>query len=759
MPQRFTTHVTTGVGAPSSLETQSHEFIPQLGTALFASAAKATAALAKREMARALRQVRTTPDKELKRDVADWFVVEALLSGLAAEATQVVPPSLKGLARTRLQADDAWGALAVLGAWQLRECGTTRVAPQNMPPSPSVRPRQLSRKRSRVTRKSIIALVGAHEAARRPQLGTFAEHQKNDPLAKFRNAVAQRLSTHQGAQPTAFPALVRTDVEGKVWPSHSSFFLSIPFETRLGLTLSMLLRLRADHTVWTHRIEFVIEPLLRSILREARRHELAHQLQGLSSQDLAAVAATVTSTCAYNTARNLSTALTVGATSFSLDPALQAVVNTATSAHVTLSAAAIISLVGSADARRFDAASKALAKEWISATVSDLRKQPSPPESLYFAEATAEGEPTPVDGDNMMNVLLASLPGAVANAVLGVANTAASIAAAAATEVSSCFGVPPTWAVALPIEGWTADQLPAVAAGAGLGDLVTIQEVENHWKPPSDLAPPAGAGRPMAGLTKSSLCLIADGIVAPTDQLAVREAQARLDASLCGLWFLGDRRYEARLSGHALVRRAVDGRITQVGIAGTDLFPSRRVRPAEAQGLIDIASTLATRWGDPKQQDLWRRVSEGMGFLRSAFSSTLFYERYLFLWMALEALLNNLATDDEEKYAKAVPIGTRVAYRAALLLVPDRAMTGRTYGEARWVTALELGALYHLRNKAVHEGRRNPPIDEIILERFQRRVISVFETIAHNAFRYGMRRVEELLAWCEHIHKETDSIQ
>ena len=122
MPQRFTTHVTTGVGAPSSLETQSHEFIPQLGTALFASAAKATAALAKRGMARALRQVRTTPDKELKRDVADWFVVEALLSGLAAEATQVVPPSLKGLARTRLQADDAWGALAVLGAWQLREC-------------------------------------------------------------------------------------------------------------------------------------------------------------------------------------------------------------------------------------------------------------------------------------------------------------------------------------------------------------------------------------------------------------------------------------------------------------------------------------------------------------------------------------------------------------------------------------------------------------------------------------------------------------
>ena len=52
MHQRFTTHVTTGVGPLCSLETQSHTFIPQLGGALFASAAKAATALAKREVAR-----------------------------------------------------------------------------------------------------------------------------------------------------------------------------------------------------------------------------------------------------------------------------------------------------------------------------------------------------------------------------------------------------------------------------------------------------------------------------------------------------------------------------------------------------------------------------------------------------------------------------------------------------------------------------------------------------------------------------------
>jgi hypothetical protein len=182
------------------------------------------------------------------------------------------------------------------------------------------------------------------------------------------------------------------------------------------------------------------------------------------------------------------------------------------------------------------------------------------------------------------------------------------------------------------------------------------------------------------------------------------------------------------------------------------------VEADELAGLADVAAALTSRWADPRQQDMWRRVAEGMGFLRSAFSAKLFYERYLFLWMGLEALLNNLATDDDDAYSKKSPIGTRVAYRAALLLPPDAVMVGKTYGEARWSAALELGALYHLRNKAVHEGRRNPPVDEVLLERFQRRVVSVFETIAQNAFRLGMRRIEELLAWCENTFPDSDTI-
>lgn len=726
--------------------------------ALFSSAAKEATGLAKREVARALRQVRTTADKELKRQAADWFVVEALLGSLATEAAQAAPMSLKPLARKGFQADDRWGAFAVLGAWQLRECVTTRVAPEDMPPSPKVAARKLSRNRSRVTRKSIMTLVSSYEAVRRPPLAAFAEHQRNDPLAKFRNAVALILSTHQGALPRRFPALVRADIQGNAWPSHSPFFLSIPFEARLGLTLSMLLRLRADHTVWTHRLEFVIEPLLRSILREARRHELASQLQGLPSQDLSAVAASVTSACSYDTAMDISTALAVGTTSIVLEPALQSAVTTAANKHVALTGADFVALVGAADGPAFDAASKELTKKWCIAIVSDLRKRPSPPQSLDFAAGVAELEPSPVDGDKMMNVALASLPQTVADAVLGVAENAAAIASAAATEVAKCFDVPPTWSVALPIENWAVHQLPSSTPAGSLGSLTTIDALEASWKSPRALAPAAVPGQPRARLTKSSLCLVADEVVAPTDQLAVREAHAHLDANLCGLWFLDDRRYSARLSTNAFVRRVTDGRITQIGIAETNLFRCRNARSTEVQALSNIASTLATRWRDPHQRDMWRRVSEGMGFLRSAFSATMFYERYLFLWMALEALLNNLAIDDEEKYTRAVPIGTRVAHRAALLLVPDPVMKGRTYGEARWVTALELGALYHLRNKAVHEGRRNPPIDETLLERFQRRVVMVFETIAHSAFRYGMRRIEELLAWCENKHPESDPI-
>jgi hypothetical protein len=757
MHQRFTTYVTTGIGVPPSVQTQNDAFIPQIGGALFASAANAATALAKREVARTLRQVRSTADKEFKRLVADWFLVESLLSNLATEATMAAPASLKPLARKGLRADDQWGAFAVLGAWQLRECVTKRVPPQDMPPSPKVGARKLARKRSRVTRKSIQTLVSSYEAVRRPPSAAFAEHEKNDPLAKFRKAIVQIITAHQGSQPRKFPALVRADIQGNVWPSHSPFFLSIPFEARLGLTLSMLLRLHADHTVWTHRIDFVIEPLLRAILREARRHELARQLRTLSSRNLTEAAAYVTSNCAYNTAMGISTALTVGTTSFVIAPALHAAVDTAASANVQINGNELLSLVGAVDAAAFDVASRTLTRKWILAIVGDLRRKPSPPQGLDFAEGTAAPEPSPVDGDNMMNVMLASLPQAVVDAVLGVANNAASIASAAAPEVVKSFDAPPAWSVAMPIENWAADQLPSATPTGSLGSLTTIDALEANWKPPRALAPAAVPGKPRARLTKSSLCLVASEIVAPSDQLAVREAQARLDANLCGLWFLDDRRYSARLSNYAFVRRATDGRITQVGIAETKLSYFRNARSTEFQALTDIASTLATRWRDLHQRDMWRRVSEGIGFLRSAVSATLFYERYLFLWMALEALLNNLEIDDKDRFV-TVPIGTRVAYRASLLLVPDPAMKGRTFGEARWVTALEFGALYHLRNKAVHEGRRNPPIDETILDRFQRRVVMVFEIVARNAFQYGMRRIEELLAWCADKYPETDPI-
>jgi hypothetical protein len=758
MRRLFTTHVTTGIELPPSFEQQSHNLIPNLGKALFAGAAKLATTLARRELARVLRQIRVKSDQEMKRQATSWFVVEQLLAQLAVEATQALPAQAKSLARTRLRAEDGWGAFSVLGAWQLRECATTRVSLQDMPLGPTPAARKLSQKRPHVTRKTIQNLVNAYEATRKPPMGAIAEDQKNDPLKKLHDAVCRVIAKHQAAASKTFPSLVRTDIERHEWPKHSSFFLKLPFEPRLGLALSMLLRLRTDHTVWTHRLDFTIEPLLRSILREVRWRELARQLNGLPPADLAKLTETVRTTCAYVIIMQVVNGLTVGATSLTLPTELRADIHAAAEKHVQLTADEVLALAATGDAEAFDAASKALSDRWVAAIAGDLRQRTSPPENLEFVEACAKLPPNAADGDKMLNSLLASLPADLERLIVLAGENIATVGAAITAEVAMHFGAPPVWTVALPIANWSVMAQPAPSNTSSLV-LMTIGELETTWKPGRELAPASPvSGGFRSELTKSSLCLVAEGICAPDAHLAVREARSRLDAILCGIWFLNAPKHRAQLSTVAFVHQARNGQVRSVGIDTTSLFPQRQVRPEELAPLVEVASALTTRWSEPHQHEMWRRVSEGMGFLRSAFSATLFYERYLFLWMALEALLNNLATDEDEKYSRAAPIGTRVAYRASLLLMPDSAMAGRTYSEARWATTLELGALYYLRNKAVHEGRRNPPMDEILLERFQGRVVSVFEAIAYNAFRYGMKRVEELLAWSENKFPDTNTI-
>ena len=518
----------------------------------------------------------------------------------------------------------------------------------------------------------------------------------------------------------------------------------------------MLLRLRSDHTVWTHRLEFTIEPMLRQIVREARRAELVRQLKLLTEDEISALVNSVRETCSYEMGMEVSDCLAVGSATMAPPKHLLDRVHAAAEKHVRMCDTELHALLASPDSGAFDTAAHALSTRWLFAITNDLRQEPSPPDGLDFAEAPAHASPNAIDGDKFMNKLLVSLPLPIQEAVTSASNDVSSLEAISCAEVARHFRSPPSWSVAVPIANWT---LSTAKSGLGLSStsLLTIGQLEDQWKPGAELAP-ASAPHSRSGLTKATACLVATDIRAPDDQLAVREARSRLDATLCGIWFLNARPYRAQLATSAFVRRNDDGRVTGVVIESTRLFPTWSVRNAEVSMLAEVAAELTTRWNEPHQRDMWRRVSEGMGFLRSAFSATLFYERYLFLWMALEALLNNLGIDEEGKYARAAPIGTRVAYRAALLLVPDSAMAGRTYGEARWVTTLELGALYHLRNKAVHEGRRNPPMDEILLERFQRQVASVFETVSHNAFRYGMRRVEELLAWCEDKFPETNTI-
>jgi hypothetical protein len=194
----------------------------------------------------------------------------------------------------------------------------------------------------------------------------------------------------------------------------------------------------------------------------------------------------------------------------------------------------------------------------------------------------------------------------------------------------------------------------------------------------------------------------------------------------------------------------VTGELTKQFAARNRLGPSRELSAVNAANFDNVITKIRDQLDSTNAAAtaFLRKLGAAAAFVRASIAASSSYERYIYLWFSLEAVLSNLDSDHDE-YERAVPIGTRVAYRASLLARPPKGMNGRTYGLFRWATIMELDALYRVRCAAVHEAGVTPAIDEVLLARFERVVYSVVRSLAQLALSGDLHSAEELLIFAD----------
>ena len=307
------------------------------------------------------------------------------------------------------------------------------------------------------------------------------------------------------------------------------------------------------------------------------------------------------------------------------------------------------------------------------------------------------------------------------------------------TAVERNLGGPVDWSVAIPIIGWKANKRIKVP----FGRFTSLQTLVKEWGP--DMATAVEEHENL--YDKEALCLVVE-VNAPGAFLAYRKAQSMAESLLGIVWLRHSFYHSAKLASFGFLHRHSDHSISCQVVSPNQSIPLSNMSLSDIRTIQEAAQEFYDRRNTSLQRAIWERISNGLGYLRSALLTEQINERYLYLWMALEGALSNLNMDTRQ-YVTTISTGQLVSYRAALLRVPSEWMSGLTYGQARAIYAFELKALYDFRNQAVHEGQRHPTMNEIMLERFQRAVLAVYQTLFVNAFRYKMRNVEEILAWCE----------
>ena len=747
----------SGIQPPVVMAEQENTLIKDFGSVIFLIASSWAVKSARKELRASLSRVRgNLKSKDLKQKVAYWFLFEKLLECVIDEQKQGLGSDVKKVIPQSYKFKSGWSTFSTFASWKMKELDIVRVTSSSQMSEQVISTSNsgITPRRSRVTKSQIERYVADYcdERADTTVNGktvatqTAQENPRFDPRLSVHKHFCDCISRNSHKGLMQFAGDVRRDYESRYWSTDKMFYLGLPFKVKLELCIFFLLRVNQDLKVFSQDVDNGTDPIFREIISEIRRYELRDKLLIMKPDEKKELVKRLIDAVVFDFSYDIDSLMTIGATA---GTTYEKRINKCVKRGVKVSFAKVKNTFTANSEDEFYKRSKSMLNTWTRQVLVEVNKYKTSFGNQGTVMDVMKSPYCKEDGGKVITLLLNSLSireiDGFSEIVVRQRNN---ILKVIPDILDKYFHTPKVWEVAIPIEKWIAKD----DTKAKLKSFTTLDRVQRKWKR-------NWAGK-ITNLTQTkgnNICFFCSDVTAINQAEAARLATDIFSKHLDSLWFLNDRNTSANLLNECWLKEVGGKTININHSSNNDLFDWKVFNQKKLDELADLNTQLEERWCDKKQEDIWRRLSEGIGFLKSSLESQKYYEKYLFLWMALETVFSNLDSDTS-KYEQLVSIGARVSFRAALILVPDKEMVGETYFDARWKEVMKLEILYYFRNKAVHNGVRNPQIDEVALSEYQKIVMAVLRTISANAYKYKMKSVEEILAWCEQLNSPGDVV-
>ncbi len=703
------------------------QLVPALGRALLEAVLRVAATRARRicvSQCRAAKRSGTAPTKAQKRETTRWLLVEGLARCLAKDLVQ----SGRSSWTAEMPDDVIIPAARLLVAWVLRE---ERIVREPLGDKAGGSKAASASKAPRFNRRGMKRKRHDYSAARAGNGSSAPEHPKHDPFDKLHSMRCTELAGLASVSGIA-AALTET------WKRHGAFFEALPRDVRLALLLAALVALDAKHDVRARALDRGMDAVLDSAILAARvravEATLNKQLSVRDGMKGRVVAAATEAVLRDSSAWLLTTEMHRANATDAVEPFMERItarmVERAEEIAATYAENELERSIVAVHAKTIEIAGEA-AREFGDAA-PDLAKQL---ERVLASRRARALTASVLDRIGEDEAFAAVEPQTALDLHWGSAGERA------VGELRQMFTASDVWDVAVPITNWRTD-VPTAPAGP----FARVDDVQRAWGV-NTFRPRSSTPGSIAGVATDSPCIVSAGVAARDVETARDVAIAEAKGLVAAAWFaINDT--SAAFVHDAVIARSADTTTTSLYQRASALAPLGELDAPRVKAAGDVIDLLRQALADSERSATMQRIVDAIAFYQRSLGATELHERYINLWFALETLFGNLESDTEE-YERAVPIGTRVAYRCAMLWKPDASLTGKTWGVARWAMTIELQSLYELRCATVHEGQLRPVADDVMLRRFLAAVSNVLSLALATALDAGLKSVEDLLAWIE----------
>ncbi|HEY0469900.1 MAG TPA: hypothetical protein VGC79_37195 [Polyangiaceae bacterium] len=672
---------------------------------------------------KAYSQAKRTANKATRRVVTRWYVVDRLLELVRRS----VPPSAVHLPKLdeapAIGDEDLWRAIATFATWFVREAETVRVATLE---EVWGTPRAKRKPPPNFNRKGRRARLSAY-LARRSSATHPPEGRRNDPLVQLQEELGKSMAKGGASAKLARLALDRT------WAGALGRNFGLPSPDNVVLLLSILVQLLPHAHVRDADLDSGVEPFLDGVLLELTRLHIGALL---SAQPSAGIGTALIHAFAQDLSVRLSCRPELENQSQTIDLVQQ---NLEQLALIELQSAGVEigNIFSATNADRARQEADKLAARTTAIVVRQFAAQHS---GVTTEPSALHSEWSQQDMQALCNAAVSWCQPFAACSPVDVTSEPSRTAATLIEMFLERYDKKLSFSIAVP----TTLVAAAIRKDAP-GVLTRADTLRSEWGMPNVFQKAASR---TAKEVPSTILLHYPTVVAHTRNGAVEWARRASAAEASLLWLALGARTVLDIFEPIHARAHHDGETYKHFGTSRDVVRPPAMTATNVRAMNTAIEKVRVALSSKKTAGTMSRVLSAAMFAHMATQSEHPHERYLYLWLSLEALFSGLENDTDE-YERVVPIGTRVAYRCALMLDPDKRHVGRTHGQFRWGITMELQGLYKLRNSTVHSGQYAPVVNKLLEQRWRTLTTQVASRTMVAVLERGATTVEEVLAFRE----------